>query len=64
MAELRTGANKMIYTPDHHIPIGEALTLADGEYALRIKKPKSQEVEIIRIGKLLSQVATTAETRA
>lgn len=54
----------MIYTPERHIPIGEALKLADGEYALRIKKPQSQEVEIIRIGKLLSQVATAAEARA
>ena len=64
MADFKAAANTEIYTPDHHIPIGEALKLADGEYALRIKKPKSQEVEIIRIGKLLSQVATTAETRA
>lgn len=63
MAE-STRSKNMIYTPDRHIPIGEALKLADGEYALRIKKPQSQEVEIIRIGKLLSQVATVAEARA
>ena len=55
---------KMIYTPAHHIPVGEAVKMADGEYGLRIKRAKSQEVDIIPISKLYSQVINTAEARA
>lgn len=51
----------MVYTPQCHIPIGEAVKTDSGEYALRIKKPKSQEVEIVPIGKLMTQVAQAAE---
>ena len=54
--------DKMVYTPECHIPIGEALKTDSGEYALRIKKPKSQEVEIVSIGKLMTQVAQVAES--
>lgn len=59
----RTEAKKkMVYTPERHIPIGEACKTATGEYALRIKKAKGNEVEIIPIGKLVTQVAQAAET--
>ena len=53
--------NKMVYTPECHIPIGEAVKTDSGEYALRSKKPKSQAVEVVPIGKLMSQVAQVAE---
>lgn len=55
---------KMVYTPVCHIPIGEAVKTDSGEYALRIKKPKSQEVEVVSIGKLMTQVAQIAETKS
>ena len=63
MAETN-GPKNMIYTPDRHIPVGEAVKMADGEYGLRIKRAKSQEVDIIPISKLYSQVINTAESRA
>lgn len=59
----RTEAKKkMVYTPECHIPIGEAILTDNGEYALRIKKPKSQDVEVVPIGKLMTQVAKAAES--
>ena len=64
MAELRPSTTKMIYTPDRHIPVGEAVKMADGEYGLRIKRAKSKEVDIIPISKLYSQVINTVEARA
>ena len=51
---------KMVYTPKCHIPLGEAIMTETGECALRIKKPKSQEVEIVPIGLLLTDVAKVA----
>lgn len=63
MAENKQTKKKMVYTPEHHIPIGEALKSENGEYALCIKKPKSNEVEIISIGKLMTEVAQTAEAQ-
>jgi len=51
---------KMIYTPKCHIPIGEAVITDNGECALRIKRPKSQEIEIVPIGILVTQVAQIA----
>lgn len=53
--------SKMVYTPQCRIPIGEAVKTENGEYALRIKKPKSKEVEIIPIGSLVTRVAMVAE---
>lgn len=51
---------KMIYTPKCHIPIGEAVITDSGECALRIKRPKSQDIEIVPIGILVTQVAQIA----
>lgn len=62
MTEKKPKTSKMVYTPQCHIPIGEAILTESGEYALRIKKPKSQEVEVISIGKLMTQVAQAAES--
>lgn len=61
MAEKKHKPSKMVYTPECHIPIGEAIMTDSGEYALRIKKPKSQEMEIVPIGKLMTQVAQAAQ---
>ena len=61
MTEKKLKPSRMIYTPECHIPIGEACKTPSGEYALRIKKAKGGEVEIIPIGKLLTQVAQAAE---
>ena len=36
---------KLIRTPIHNIPIGEAVRTADGRLSLRIKKPNGKEVE-------------------
>lgn len=63
MAENKKTKKKMVYTPERHIPIGEALKSENGEYALRIKKANSNEVEIISIGKLMTAVAQTAEAQ-
>ena len=52
---------KMIYTPEHHIPVGEAIVAPNGEIALQVKKAKSDEYDYILIGSLVSQVASFAE---
>lgn len=62
MTEKKYKPSKMVYTPECHIPIGEAILTDNGEYALRIKKPKSQDVEVVPIGKLMTQVAKAAES--
>lgn len=62
MTDKKPKPSRMVYTPECHIPIGEAIVTDNGEYALRIKKPKSQEVEVISIGKLMTQVAQAAQS--
>jgi len=61
MTKIKT-KKKMVYTPKCHIPIGEAIKTESGEYAIRIKRPKGDEVEVVPIGTLMTQVAQTAET--
>lgn len=51
--------NMMIYTPEHRIPVGEAIKTGNGEYALKIKKANSSQTEVIPIGQLLSQIIQT-----
>jgi len=53
---------RMVYTPKCHIPIGEAVKTESGEYAIRIKRSKGDEVEVVPIGALMTEVAKTAET--
>ena len=48
--------NRMVYTPEHRIPLGEAVKTGTGEYALKIKKTNSSKTEVIPIGVLLSQI--------
>ena len=44
---------RLIKTPVHNIPIGEAVKSRDGHYSLRIKKPKGNEIEDVPPDKLL-----------
>lgn len=39
--------NPLMYTPVHHIPIGEPLKTTDGQRAVKFKKPGSKETEVI-----------------
>lgn len=59
MKERTSSKKNMVYTPECHIPIGEAVTTEKGELALRIKK-NSREYEVVPIGMLVTQVARTA----
>lgn len=52
---------KMIYTPVHRIPIGEAIKRPDGTYALRVKKPSKDEFDEIPLETLCSSVVMSAE---
>ena len=61
MADKKKQKKKMVYTPKCHIPIGEAVKNENGEYALRIKKPNSPDIEVVSIVELLSEVIQTAE---
>ena len=42
----------MLYSPHHHIPIGQAAKAPNGEYVLRVKKDK-HTYEKVSISKLL-----------
>ena len=46
---------KLIYTPKHHIPIGEVV-LEDDVFALKIKKHGEQATETITIDTLISLI--------
>ena len=61
MADKKKQKKKMVYTPKCHIPIGEAVKKENGEYALRIKKPNSPDIEVVSIVELMSEVIQTAE---
>ena len=53
--------SNMVYTPEYHIPVGEAIITEDGEPALRIKKPKGQEFDVITLGKLAAAITQKAK---
>lgn len=53
-------ADNMIYSPSHHIPLGQAVKTDKGEYGLRVKKDKST-YEVVPIGKLMSQIVQVAD---
>ena len=61
MADKKNKKKKMVYTPNCHIPIGEAVKKENGEYALRIKKPNSPDIEVVSIVELMSEVIQTAD---
>lgn len=48
--------SNMVYTPESHIPVGEAIISEAGEPVLRIKKLKGQEFDDITLGKLAAAI--------
>lgn len=54
-------SSRLIRTPVHSIPIGEAFRKPDGHYTLRIKKARSTEYEDLPLDQLLSMVVAGAE---
>ena len=52
---------KIVRTPVHGSPIGEAIKNPDGHYSLKIKKPKGPEVEEVALDQLFSMVMSEAE---
>lgn len=60
MTRTNKKSNRMVYTPECHIPVGEAVMMENGEPALRIKKPKGQEYEVVTLGKLFAAVSQKA----
>lgn len=53
--------DNMVYTPEQHIPVGQAVKISKGKYGLLIKKDK--KYELIPMGDLMEQVVLTAESR-
>ena len=53
----------MIYSPDHHIPLGQAVKSENGKYGLRVKKDKST-FEFVPIDNLISQIIRVADSEA
>ena len=52
---------RIVKTPQFNIPIGEAIKNPDGHYSLRIKKAKSQEMEVIPLDQLNKRNMQEAE---
>ena len=52
---------RIVKTPQFNIPIGEAIKNPDGHYSLRIKKARSQEVEVIPLEQLNKMIMKEAE---
>ena len=52
---------RIVKTPQFNIPIGEAIKKPEGHYSLRIKKAKSQEVEVIPLDQLNKMIMQEAE---
>ncbi len=53
--------SKMVRTPKLNIPIGEAIKSPDGHYSLKIKKAKSQDMEVIPLDQLNKMIMQEAE---
>jgi len=53
----------MVYTPEHHIPIGEVVKIGN-EYGLRIKKSKGSETEVVSIGQLVRTIVKKGDESA
>lgn len=51
---------KMVYTPEHRIPVCEAVTLPDGHLGLRMKKPGANVYEEVPIDHFLGLVYRAA----
>lgn len=61
MAERLPSNPRLIKTPVHGIPIGEALKSSDGHISLRIKKPRASEYEDLPLDQFLAMVMAGAE---
>lgn len=55
---------RLVRTPIHKIPLGETIKKSDGTYALRVKKPKSNEYEEVPMDILMSIMVKEAERNA
>ena len=51
----------LIYTPDRHIPIGEAVKTDAGIHGIKVKKAGSKETEIITLDSLFKLVVQATE---
>ena len=61
MEESTVLKSRLIKTPIHRIPIGEAVKKPDGHYSLRIKKPKGNEYEELSLDRFISMVIAKAD---
>lgn len=62
MAEkLKKRTTNMLYTPNHHIPIGEVVKMPNGELGLCLKKDKDT-YEVLSIGWIVSQISNIASS--
>lgn len=61
MKPLTTSNGKLVRTPRLNIPIGEAIKNNDGCYFLRIKRPKSNDIEELSLDVLFSLVVNNVE---
>lgn len=74
MTNFKKDQKRMVYTPKYHIPVCEVVINDKCEVVLRFKKHKSQELEDVTLGELMTeafrvvevsqQVATSSEGRA
>lgn len=60
MAEQRPN---LIYTPERHIPIGEAVKTESGIHGIRLKKAGGKDTEIITLDSLYKLVVQATEKR-
>ena len=54
-------SENMVYSPDLHIPLGQAVKTESGEYGLRVKRDKNYEV--ITIGNLMPMIIKAADAK-
>lgn len=61
MRERSKKTTNMVYSPDLHIPLGQAVKTENGEYGLRVKKDQTT-FEVVPLGRLMSQIVQIADT--
>lgn len=60
MTEQTRRKKNMVYTPNDHIPIGEAIKRPDGSHAIRVKNPKTKKEDEISLDGLFEAVVHAA----
>jgi len=60
MAEQRP---TLIYTPERHIPIGEAVKTANGVHGIKVKKAGGKDTEVITLDSLYKLVVQATEKK-